>query len=76
MLTGYFEINQMNTFEDGKMVWSKNEWSQRPLNIILQVNIMTASETFQEKLERKLQESIRKHGVQSFEPAPSESNDA
>jgi len=66
----------MNTFVDGKMVWSKNEWSQRPLNIILQVNIMTASETFQEKLERKLQESIRKHGVQSFEPAPSESNDA
>ena len=33
-------------------------------------------ETFEEKLERKLQESIRKHGVRSFEPAPSESNDA
>ena len=66
----------MNTFEDGKMAWTKNEWSQKPLNITLQVNIMTASETFQEKLERKLQESIRKHGVKSFEPVPSESNDA
>jgi len=33
-------------------------------------------ETFQEKLERALQRSIRKHGVKSFEPAPSESNDA
>ena len=37
---------------------------------------MIENETFQEKLERKLQESIRKHGVRSFEPAPSESNDA
>ena len=33
-------------------------------------------ESFQEKLERALQRSIRKHGVKSFEPAPSESNDA